>query len=896
VERYTLRMADSGMADTGAKAAKPASPFLAQYLAAKADYPDALLFFRMGDFYELFFDDAVQAAGALGIALTKRGQHNGDDIPMAGVPWHQAENYLAKLIRAGFRVAVCEQMEDPAEAKKRGSKSIVRREVVRLVTPGTLTEEGLLDARAPSRLAALAIEGGEAALAWADISTGAFEVRAIDAARLEEEIVALAPAELLVCDETAAKAQAGADLARAALTIRPAAKADPRAGARRAQSLFEVASLDGFGSFAPAELGAIGLLIDYVELTQAGAAPRLAPPRQASAQAFMAIDAATRAALEIERSARGGREGSLIAAIDRTVTAAGARLLSERLARPLTQVSAIQARHDAVAFFLAHSDQRASVRRELKAAGDLARALTRLALGRGGPRDLAAMRDALVAGDRAQALCLGLGREAAPGEVAQACAALSLFAAPPVAALVQSLQNALAPELPLLTRDGGFIAAGYDQALDDARALRDDSRRVIAALQARYAEETGMPGLKLRHNGVIGYHIDATPKQAEALMAPPLSAQFIHRQTNASSVRFTSNELIELDAKIARAGDAAQARELALFRAFAEQAAAHEAPIRAAAEAIAALDVASALAEWAEEAQCVRPEIDESAALIAEGARHSVVEASLRRQGQGFTANDARLDGEGQAGPRLLLVTGPNMAGKSTYLRQIALLAVLAQAGAYVPARKLRLGIVDRLFARVGASDDLSRGRSTFMMEMIETSAILHQAGPRALVVLDEIGRGTATFDGLAIAWATAEHLHDTNKCRAVFATHYHELTVLADRLQATANAHLRAKEWKGDLVFLHEVAPGAADRSYGIQVAKLAGLPRAAVDRARAVLARLEAGKGAKLGEADLEMPLFAQALEPSEAEAALARLDLDAMTPKDALDALYTLKGLLK
>jgi len=405
-----------------------------------------------------------------------------------------------------------------------------------------------------------------------------------------------------------------------------------------------------------------------------------------------------------------------------------------------------------------------------------------------------------------------------------------------------------------------------------------------------------MPGLKLRHNGVIGYHIDATPKQAEALMAPPLSAQFIHRQTNASSVRFTTNELIELDGKIARAGDAALSREMALFRAFAEQAATHEAPIRAAADAIAALDVASALAEWAEDAQCVRPEIDESAALIAEGARHSVVEASLRRQGQGFTANDARLDGAGQAGPRLLLVTGPNMAGKSTYLRQIALLAVLAQAGAYVPARKLRLGVVDRLFARVGASDDLSRGRSTFMMEMIETSAILHQAGSRALVVLDEIGRGTATFDGLAIAWATAEHLHDANQCRAVFATHYHELTVLSERLQATANAHLRAKEWKGDLVFLHEVAPGAADRSYGIQVAKLAGLPRAAVDRARAVLARLEAGKGAKIGEAELEMPLFANALEPSEAEAALARLDLDAMTPKEALDALYTLKGLLK
>lgn len=887
-------MADSGGLPPKENAkAENVSPFLAQYLAAKADYPDAMLFFRMGDFYELFFEDAVNAASALGIALTKRGQHKGEDIPMAGVPWHQAEGYLAKLIRAGFRVAVCEQMEDPAEAKKRGSKSIVRREVVRLVTPGTLTEEGLLDARAPSRLAALAIEEDGAALAWADISTGAFEVRACAAARLEEEIAALAPAELLVVESEAGRVREAAQYSGAALTLRPPAKADPRAAARRAQSLFEVAALDAFGDFADAELAAIGLLIDYIELTQAGAAPRLTPPRRAAAQAFMAIDPATRAALEIEKSQRGSREGSLLAAIDRTVTAPGGRLLADRLARPLTDAAAINARLDAVQFFLDEPDRRAQVRAELKAAGDLARALTRLALGRGGPRDLAALRDALMAGDRAQARCLGLANEA-PAEIRSACAALSLAEHPGPAALAQKLSNALAEELPLLARDGGFIAGDYDQALDEARALRDDSRRVIAALQAQYAEETGMPGLKLRHNGVLGYHIDATPKQAEALLAPPLNARFIHRQTNANAIRFTTNELIELDAKIARAGDIALARELALFRQFAEEAAKNETAIRNAADALAALDVAASLADWAEDAQAARPEIDESTALIAEAARHPVVERALRREGQGFTANDARLDGAGQAGPRLVLVTGPNMAGKSTYLRQIAILAILAQAGCYVPARRLRLGVVDRLFARVGASDDLARGRSTFMMEMIETAAILHQAGPHSLVVLDEIGRGTATFDGLAIAWAVSEHLHDVNKSRAVFATHYHELTVLADRLQAVANAHLRAKEWKGDLVFLHEVSPGAADRSYGIQVGKLAGLPKTAVDRARVILARLESGKSGKIADEAQAMPLFAQALEPSAVEEALARLDPDSMSPKEALEALYALKGL--
>ncbi len=890
-------MADSAAPapENGARAERAPSPFMAQYLAAKADHPDALLFFRMGDFYELFFEDAEKAAAILGITLTKRGQHKGEDIPMAGVPWHQAETYLARLIRGGCRVAICEQVEDPAEARKRGSKSIVRREVVRVVTPGTLTEDGLLDAHSPNRLAAFVRAGAEAALAVADVSTGSLEVEAFAAERLEERVAGLAPAELLATDADEKAAAAAALAGGAAMTIRPAAKADAKFGRRRLLALFEVSTLDGFGAFSDVELSALGLLIDYVELTQAGAAPRLAPPKRRAAAQAMAIDAATRAALEIDRAQRGGREGSLLAAIDRTVTPGGARLLAERLAAPLLDPAAIRARHDSVDFFVQASDRRATVRTHLRGAGDLARALTRLLLGRGGPRDLAALLTAIRAGERAAALLVGVTAQA-PEEIEAACAALSTIANPQLAGLMQSLERALASDLPLLSRDGGFIASGYDMALDEQRALRDDSRRVIAGLQTRYAEETGLAGLKLRHNGVLGYHIDATPKQAETLFAAPLSARFIHRQTNANSIRFTTNELIELDAKIARAGDVALARELELFRGFAAEAAACAIALRAAAEALAVLDVSAALAEWAEEAGAVRPEIDDSKALIADGARHPVVEAALRRQGAGFTPNDTRLDGAGQAGPRLLLITGPNMAGKSTYLRQTALLAVLAQAGAFVPARRARLGVVDRLFARVGASDDLARGRSTFMMEMIETAAILNQAGPRALVVLDEIGRGTATFDGLAIAWATAEHLHDQNKCRALFATHYHELTVLAERLQATANAHLRAKEWKGDLVFLHEVAPGAADRSYGVQVAKLAGAPRSVIDRARAVLQRLEAGKSGKVIDPGEALPLFAAPLEPSAVEEALARIDPDSLTPKEALDALYALRALLK
>ncbi|MBC7769629.1 MAG: DNA mismatch repair protein MutS [Phycisphaerales bacterium] len=869
---------------------------MAQYLAAKAEHPDALVFFRMGDFYELFFEDAEKAAGALGITLTKRGQHGGEPIPMAGVPWHQAENYLAKLIRAGFKVAICEQLEDPAEARKRGAKSIVHRGVVRVVTPGTLTEEGLLDARAANRLAAVAFDGEAAAIAWADISTGAFETRLVKLAEMEGEIAALAPAELLVIDSQSAQVNEAARITGAALTLRPEVKGDAKAAVRRIKAAFEVAALDAFGDFTAAELSAMGLLLDYIELTQAGAAPRLSPPRRNAERAFMAIDAATRAALEIDRSVRGGRDGSLLACVDRTVTAAGGRLLAERLSRPLTEVAAINARLDAVQFFRGERERRRGVREELRAAGDLARALTRLALGRGGPRDLASLRDGLFAGDRAAARCMGLAQDA-PNAVASACATLTLASQSESASLAQTLERALAADLPLLARDGGFIAAAYDAVLDDARSLRDDSRKVIAALQASYAEEAGIAGLKLKHNNVLGYHIDATPKQAEALMAPPLNARFIHRQTNAGSIRFTTTELAELDAKISRAGEATLARELALFKEFAARAAANESAIRAAAEALASLDVAAALAEWAEEAEATRPEIDDTTALLAEAARHPVVDHGVRREGQGFTPNDARLDAEGKSGPRLLMVTGPNMAGKSTYLRQIALLAVLAQAGSYVPARRLRLGIVDRVFARVGASDDLSRGRSTFMTEMVETAAILNQAGSRALVVLDEIGRGTATFDGLAIAWAVAEHLHEVNCCRAVFATHYHELTRLAEKLEGGANAHLRAKEWKGDLVFLHEVASGPADRSYGIQVAKLAGLPRGAVERARTVLARLEATGGAARVEIVDDLPLFAQVIAdtaPSALEAALAEIQPDNLSPKQALEALYRLKAL--
>ena len=879
-----------------------ASPVMAQFFEAKARQPDALVFFRMGDFYELFFEDAQKAAAALGITLTARGQHAGQPIPMCGVPVHAAEAYLAKLIRAGFKVAVCEQLEDPAEARKRGSKAVVRRDLVRVVTPGTLTEDGLLDARGANRLAAIAVRAGGAAVASVELSTGEVECLAMQPAGLAAALAALGPSEILVPDRLFADEAVAAALRSAGGFVQPMpqALAEPGASEARLKRLYGVETLDGFGGLSGAEVSALGLIAAHLETTQAGRLPALTAPRRAGEADAMVIDPATRASLEIERSTSGAREGSLLAAIDRTVTAPGARLLAARLARPLLDPAAIDARLDAVAWFCDHRAQRQRLREAFKGLGDMARALSRRALGRGGPRDLGTLRDGLTAGEHITALFASLRDPLVqpPEEIAGALRALTPALHADLAAFRDLLAEGLGPELPALARDGGFVAAGVRPELDQARSLRDDSRRVILGLEARLAAESGV-SLKIRHNAVLGYFVETTAKAAEPLMAAPLNGLFIHRQTLASQVRFTTVELAELDARIAQAAERALAIEIETFEAWREAAIGVASGIQAAAEAAARLDAAAALAEWAEEVGASRPVVDRSTAFEAEGARHPVVEAAVKRTGEAFTPNDCRLDGTGAGGPRLAIVTGPNMAGKSTFLRQNALLAVLAQAGAFVPARRLRLGVVDRLFSRVGAGDDLARGRSTFMAEMVETAAILTQATPRSLVILDEIGRGTATYDGLAIAWACAEALHEVNRCRALFATHYHELATLDGRLAYVANLSLKAKEWNGELIFLHEAGPGPADRSYGVQVAKLAGVPAAVVARARSVLERLEREAGAPAHLEDL--PLFAAVAEPearfgpSPVEEALKALDPDGMSPREALDALYKLKGLL-
>ena len=846
---------------------------IAQYLALKDEAPDCLLFFRMGDFYELFFDDAVAASATLDIALTKRGEHAGTPIPMCGVPVHAADGYLARLIKGGHRVAIAEQIEDPAEARKRPGKSLVARAITRVVTPGTLTESGLLEPKRANWLAAVAPGGG---LAWCDLSTGAFGTRACTPAELAAELARLSPAELI--------APEGWDGGPA--TPRPPHEFAPRRGEALIKARFGVATLDGFGRFSDAEIAAAGALLAYVEATAKGSVPLLSPPRPELPGSTMAIDAATRTSLELARGASGTRAGSLEACIDRTVTAGGGRQLAADLGGPLTDAAAIAARLNLVAWFEAGGVLRVRTREALAAMPDVARALGRLAVGRWTPRDLGAMRDGLAL---ALALKGALTAGDGPALLTETLARIGSHGA-----LVEALRRALVPEPPADVSAGGSIAPGHDAALDALRETARDGRTAVIALETRLRGETGVAALKIRHNGVLGYHIEVAARFADPLMAA--DSGLIHRQTLAGVVRFGSVDLAALGARIAQAGDHALAAEAAHLEELRGLALADAAAITETAAALARIDVAAALADLAATESWVRPRVDATTAFHIESGRHPVVEAAVKAARGRFVANDCDLS----ADARLWLVTGPNMAGKSTFLRQNALIAVLAQAGSFVPAKSAHIGVIDRLFSRVGAADDLAQGRSTFMVEMVETAAILSGATARSLVILDEVGRGTSTYDGLAIAWAVLEAVHDDLQCRCLFATHYHELVQLKARLQSLATVNVAAREWKGDLVFLHEVRPGAADRSYGLAVARLAGVPAPVIGRAKSVLARLEANRdktgGLAAGLTDL--PLFGAAVpEPAgdPLRTRLAAIDPDAVTPREALDLLAELKGLL-
>ena len=901
-----------------------ATPSMAQFLEIKAANPDSILWYRMGDFYELFFDDAVVASAALGIVLTKRGKHFGADIPMCGVPIHRADDYLQKLIKLGYRVAVCEQLEDPAEARKRGAKAVVRRDVVRLVTPGTLTEETLLEPGTRNYLTALyKYPGGPegpligssqiVALASIDISTGEFEMGEITGADLPGELVRLAPGEVIASDTVLGEAELARwiGLACAAATPVPAASFDSLNGERQLKAALGTAELGGFGAFSRGELAAAGAVLRYVELTQIGKRPMIRPPRRADAASALMIDAATRNSLEIVRSTSGARDGSLVCAIDRTITGAGARELAARLASPLRNPLIIEQRLDAVQRLADATGVREAIREALRQTPDIARSMARLQFSRGGPRDLAAIRDGL----RAATACsdvLTKAKTAAglPSELEAIAASLSRASGP----LAASLKAALVDEPPHLKRDGGFVRVGFSTELDDTLRLRDDSRKVMAALEQSYIDLTAVKTLKIRHNNILGYFVEVTQLNAKPLTTEPHADTFRHRQTMANAMRFTTVELAEIEGRIAAAAERALAIEQDVFQRLAAAVIEAARVLAEIASGLAELDHTAALADLTVSENYVRPVIDSSQTFEIRGGRHPVVERALRIQRAGpFIENDCVLGRSGPGNPpgfdempdaRIWLVTGPNMAGKSTFLRQNALIALMAQMGSFVPARSAHIGVLDRLFSRVGASDDLARGRSTFMVEMVETASILNQATDRSLVILDEIGRGTSTFDGLSIAWACVEYLHDACGARALFATHYHELTALAGRLSSVANVTIDVKEWRDDIVFLHKVKAGAADRSYGIQVAKLAGLPAAVVRRASEVLKALEKNDRRAAGGAKPldDLPLFAATRPtgsvpsdvPSEVDTALASINPDDLTPKAALEALYRLKQL--
>lgn len=872
------------------------TPMMAQYYAIKERYPEALLFYRMGDFYELFHDDAVTAAEVLDITLTKRGKTQGEEIPMCGVPFHSYEPYLAKLIRAGHKVAICEQTETPEEAKARAkkegkpaSKVLVNREVIRVVTQGTLTEDNLLESRENNYICAVAELRGQFGAAWLEITTGAFFVQAVSIDSLGSTIERIGPKEILAPDSIE---EIFKDDER--LTSQPKSLFDSENARKKLEALFGVDTLESFGGFSRAEVAAAGALIDYIERTQLGTLPFIEKPQQINNNQTLDIDAATRRNLEITRTMSGEKKGSLLHSIDFTVTAAGARLLHDHIAAPLTCIKTLNQRFNYIDIFLQKKDLRTGLREQLRELPDIERALSRLTIGRGSPRDLGMVREGLKQTDIIRSMLQA--DEDLPGRLNELLARLQITSA--LGEFQDTLRQALVDEPPSLAREGGFVAPGFHARLDELKKLRDESRRLIANLQNQYQKQSSIETLKIKHNNVLGYFIEVPPKRADAMMIlkDKESSPFVHRQTLANAVRFTTPQLAELERDIVSAADKALALELDIFAELVQQCRQHSEHITSVARALAALDVAAAHAACAIERNYIRPNLTDGRDFNITEGRHPVVEQALQKQQESFVPNHCTLQDE----QRLWLLTGPNMAGKSTFLRQNALITIMAQSGCYVPAQSATIGVVDKIFSRVGASDDLARGRSTFMVEMVETAAILNQATEKSLVILDEIGRGTATFDGLSIAWACVEHLHEVNQCRGIFATHYHELNVLSAKLGSLCSHSMQVREWKGDIIFMHSVAEGAADRSYGIHVGKLAGLPGSVITRAQEVLALLQSGeKSAALSKLADDLPLFTNAApEPptqrSELEDMLAALDPDALTPREALDLLYKLKAM--
>jgi DNA mismatch repair protein MutS len=865
-----------------------ATPAMRQYLDAKQGHRDAILFFRMGDFYEMFYEDALVAARALELTLTSRSKDaNGGGIPMCGVPFHAVDTYVGRLVKKGFRVAICDQVEDPRKAK-----GLVKREVVRVVSPGTLTDASYLDAREPAFIMAVAPARDLVGVALLDLSTGEFTAAEYAGAdgleALADELAVLKPREILV----PADAPAVPPVAR---SLRPTTPADAWTfdleSARRALlDQLRVGGLEGFGlDGRPAAVCAAGALVQYLRGTQKVDLAHVRSIAYRQRADALLIDPTTLKHLEILEGSEGGREGSLLAELDRTVTAMGSRLLRAWLLRPLVALEPIRDRLDAVEELAFRTTERGKFREAVKAVQDLERLVARAALGTAGPRDLVGLTLSLGVVPRVRTIVADL-------RAPLVCSLVS--ALDDLADIRGAIDATLVDDPPALARDGGFSRDGVDPELDELRAISRSGKQIIAQMEERERARTGIGSLKIRYNRVFGYYIEVSKSNLHAV-----PADYHRKQTIAGGERFVTPALKEYEEKVLGADERILERELEIFETLRDAVAAEAPRIQATARALSALDVLAALAEDAGVSNYIKPHVHDGDEMTVVEARHPVVERRTSPAGDPFVPNDIMLNGTTH---QLVILTGPNMGGKSTYLRQTALISVMAQAGSFVPAREAKLPLVDRIFARVGASDNIARGHSTFMVEMQETANILHTATSRSLVVLDEIGRGTATFDGLSIAWAVAEFLatNPTVRPKTLFATHYHELTDLADATPGVVNYHVSAREWKDDIIFLRKIVPGRSDRSYGIQVARLAGLPRSIIERAREILAALERDELTRGGrpsvsgtpsEPQQQLGLF-QSSGDSAQDAALrerlAAVDLDRMTPLDALAFLAELK----
>ncbi|MDR0406979.1 MAG: DNA mismatch repair protein MutS, partial [Holosporales bacterium] len=814
------------------------TPMMAQYWAIKKAHKDHLLFYRMGDFYELFFKDAQVAAPILDIVLTHHSKHGNEHIPMCGVPVASVNDYLAKLVQAGFNVAICEQLESPQEAKERGYKELVRRDVVRIVTPGTLTEESLLEARKPNNLVAItSSHKGTFSLAKVDISTGQFQVESLSESELTATISRLYPKEILI-SSSLKEGPWGDFLAhQAALSILPESKFNPSIEAERLRKFFNVQNLLAFGEFSKSEIAACGALLEYLHLTQKEAIGPLLPPRKISSQTYVTVDAATRQNLELVRSSRGDAKNSLLSVIDKTITAQGGRLLFERLLSPIRTIKILEARLNAIDFWLSHREEHAQIIKLLKKTPDAERALGRLGFNRGSVRDLYSILETLKSFRAIRELFPNtLHPDASHSELNALSSAFSSQQAGELSStffilsfptdLKDLLEKALVDSPHATASD--FVASHFCEELDQCRMMRDHSKELIANLHKHYVTETGINSLKIQFNYILGWHIDVPTTQLSRV-----PEAFIHRQTLASSTRYTTLELQELQDNLSKAADRCNMLERQIFTDLSKAILAKDMLIKEIAQALAIVDLSQNFAHLAQEHRYVRPTFSDSPVLSIKQGRHPLVECrDPSAQKNGFIANSCHLDDF----VTFVLLTGPNMAGKSTYLRQNALISLMAHMGFFVPAESAHIGIMDRVFSRIGASDDLAQGHSTFMVEMAETAAILNQATQRSFVILDEVGRGTSTFDGLSLAWAIAERLH-TMRVRTLFATHYHELASLRTSLERLKCETLKVREWKDTIVFLHEVITGVSDRSYGIYVAKLAGFPHEVLIRAQEVL-----------------------------------------------------------